>query len=188
MRHVQQSPGAIRRLSVAVVVNNRRSLGADGKIVSEPLTAAQLKQIENLTREAMGFSAARGDSLNVVNSAFTSDADLKPELPLWKQPEMIELAKTAAQYLLLAILALFVWFKVARPILRKYTAPPLPAPTSDESSEAVLIPVEEQQPDPEVLKLTAKYESDLALVRDAAQRDPRLVASVIKNWIAKDER
>ncbi|TWG89341.1 flagellar M-ring protein FliF [Cupriavidus gilardii J11] len=188
VRHVQQAPGAVRRLSVAVVVNNRRVMGADGKIVSEPLTAAQLKQIENLTREAMGFSAARGDSLNVVNSPFTSDADLKPELPVWKQPEMIELAKTAAQYLLLALLALFVWFKVARPILRKYTTPPLPPPAADDSPEAVLIPVEEQQPDPEVLKLTAKYESDLALVRDAAQRDPRLVASVIKNWIAKDER
>lgn len=188
VRHVQQAAGGVRRLSVAVVVNHRRVLGPNGKITSEPLTAAQLTQIENLTKEAMGFSASRGDSLNVVNSPFTSDVDLQPELPLWKQPEMIDLAKTGAQYLALAILALFLWFKVARPILRKYTAPPLPPPAAEDSPEAVLIPVEEQQPDPEVLRLTAKYESDLALVRDAAQRDPRLVASVIKNWIAKDER
>lgn len=188
VRHVQQAPGGIRRLSVAVVVNHRRVMGPNGKIVSEPLTAAQLAQIENLTKEAMGFSANRGDSLNVVNSPFTSDENLQPELPVWKQPEMIELAKTGAQYLLLAILALFLWFKVARPILRKYTSPPLPPPAADTSPEAVLLPVEEQQNDPEALRLTAKYESDLALVRDAAQRDPRLVASVIKNWIAKDER
>lgn len=188
VRHVQQAPGGIRRLSVAVVVNHRQVAGANGKITSEPLTAAQLAQIENLAKEAMGFSPARGDSLNVVNSRFTSGEEIKPELPLWKQPEMIELAKTAAQYLLLALLALFVWFKVARPILRKYTAPPLPPPAETNTAESVLLPVEEQQPDPEVLRLTAKYESDLALVRDAAQRDPRLVASVIKNWMSSDER
>ncbi|MDF3834017.1 flagellar basal-body MS-ring/collar protein FliF [Cupriavidus basilensis] len=188
VRHVQQAPGGVKRLSVAVVVNYRQKAGANGKMVSEPLPAAQLAQIENLTKEAMGFSADRGDSLNVVNSPFTADTDVKPELPLWKQPEMIALAKTGAGYLLLALLALFVWFKVARPVLRKYTAPPLPPPqeTSD-NNEAVLLPPEEPT-NPEVLRLAAKYESDLALVRDAAQRDPRLVASVIKNWMSSDDR
>ena len=48
--------------------------------------------------------------------------------------------------------------------------------------------IPEEPANPEVLRLAAKYESDLALVRDAAQRDPRLVASVIKNWIANDNR
>jgi len=187
VRHVQQAPGGVRRLSVAVVVNYRQKAGANGKMVAEALPATQLKQIENLTREAMGFSADRGDSLNVVNSPFTQQRDETPELPLWKQPDMIELAKTLAGYLLLALLAVFVWFKVARPVLRKYTAPPLPAPQDPASTEAVLLPPEETA-NPEALRLTAKYENDLALVRDAAQRDPRLVASVIKNWIGNDDK
>ncbi|MBY4898491.1 flagellar basal-body MS-ring/collar protein FliF [Cupriavidus sp. AU9028] len=187
VRHVQQAPGSVRRLSVAVVVNHRQVMGKDGNVVSEPLTAAQLKQIENLTKEAMGFSADRGDSLNVVNSQFTTGELPKPELPVWKQPEMIDLAKTGAMYLMLALLALFMWFKIGRPIMRKYTAPPPPA-LADELPEAELVPIEEQQPDPEVLRLAAKYESDLALLRDAAQRDPRLVAGVIKNWMSSDER
>lgn len=187
VRHVQQAPGGVKRLSVAVVVNYRQKAGANGKMVSEALPAAQLAQIESLTKEAMGFSADRGDSLNVVNSPFTAE-EAKPELPLWQQPEMIALAKTAAEYLLLALLALFVWFKVARPVLRKYTAPVLPPPADkSDSNEAILLPTEEQA-NPEVQRLAAKYESDLALVRDAAQRDPRLVASVIKNWISSDER
>ncbi|AOZ02408.1 flagellar M-ring protein FliF [Cupriavidus sp. USMAHM13] len=187
VRHVQQSPGGVRRLSVAVIVNYRQKTGANGKTVAEALPATQLKQIENLTKEAMGYSGDRGDSLNVVNSPFTQPRDETPELPLWKQPDMIELAKTLAGYLMLALLAMFLWFKVARPVLRKYTAPPLPAPAEPESGEAVLLPAEEQA-NPETLRLTAKYESDLALVRDAAQRDPRLVASVIKNWIANDDK
>ncbi len=188
VRHVQQAPGGVKRLSVAVVVNYRSKVDAKGKPVTEALSAKELAQIENLTKEAMGFSADRGDSLNVVNSPFTAENEKEPELPLWKQPQMIDLAKTGVGYVLLAILAMFLWFKVARPVLRKYTAPPLPAPTeaSDATAEAVLLPPEEET-NPEVLRLAAKYESDLALVRDAAQRDPRLVASVIKTWMANDE-
>lgn len=188
VRHVQQAPGGVKRLSVAVVVNYRSKVDAKGKPVTEALSAKELAQIENLTKEAMGFSADRGDSLNVVNSPFTAENEKEPELPLWKQPQMIDLAKTGVGYLLLAILGIFLWFKVARPVLRKYTAPPLPAPTdaSEATAEAVLLPPEEET-NPEVLRLAAKYESDLALVRDAAQRDPRLVASVIKTWMANDE-
>ncbi|MEK7317979.1 MAG: flagellar basal-body MS-ring/collar protein FliF [Pseudomonadota bacterium] len=187
VRHVQQAAGGVKRLSVAVVVNYRTKVDAKGKPVTEALSAKELAQIENLTKEAMGFSADRGDSLNVVNSPFTSDVKTEPEVPVWKQPQMIDLAKTGVGYLLLALLAVFLWFKVARPVLRKYTAPPLPAPTETAAAtEAVLLPPEEET-NPEVLRLAAKYESDLALVRDAAQRDPRLVASVIKTWMANDE-
>lgn len=189
VRHVQQAPGGVKRLSVAVVVNYRSKVDAKGKPVTEALSAKELAQIENLTKEAMGFSAERGDSLNVVNSPFTSDSKTEPEVPLWKQPQMIDLAKTGVGYLLLALLGVFLWFKVARPVLRKYTAPALPATTEATeatAAEAVLPPPEEET-NPEVLRLAAKYESDLALVRDAAQRDPRLVASVIKTWMANDE-
>ena len=129
VRHVQQAPGGVKRLSVAVVVNYRTKADAKGKPVTEALSAKELAQIENLTKEAMGFSAERGDSLNVVNSPFTAENAKEPEPPLWKQPQMIDLAKTGVGYLLLALLAMFLWFKVARPVLRKYTAPPLPAPT-----------------------------------------------------------
>ena len=187
VRHVQQAPGGVKRLSVAVVVNYRAKTDAKGKPITEALSAKELAQIENLTKEAMGFSADRGDSLNVVNSPFTADNKTEPELPLWKQPQMIDLAKTGVGYLLLALLGVFLWFKVARPVLRKCTAPPLPAPEARDETEAVLLPPDEPA-NPEILRLAAKYESDLALVRDAAQRDPRLVASVIKNWIANDNR
>jgi len=187
VRHVQQAPGGVKRLSVAVVVNYRTKADAKGKPVTEALSAKELAQVESLTKEAMGFSADRGDSLNVVNSPFTNDVEKEPEVPVWKQPQMIDLAKTGVGYLLLALLAVFLWFKVARPVLRKYTAPPLPAPTeTSAATEAVLLPPEVET-NPEVLRLAAKYESDLALVRDAAQRDPRLVASVIKTWMANDE-
>ncbi len=66
IRHTKLNTGDIQRLSVAVVVNYKTL--PDGKPL--PLTAEQMKQIEDLTREAMGYSEKRGDSLNVVNSPF----------------------------------------------------------------------------------------------------------------------
>ncbi|WP_366546484.1 flagellar M-ring protein FliF C-terminal domain-containing protein, partial [Salmonella enterica] len=58
IRHTKMNVGDIERLSVAVVVNYKTL--ADGKPL--PLTADQMKQIEDLTREAMGFSDKRGDT------------------------------------------------------------------------------------------------------------------------------
>ncbi len=83
---------------------------------------------------------------------------------------------------------MFLWFQVAAPRADASTPPAAArALETTEATEAMLLPPEEAQ-NPEVLRLAAKYESDLALVRDAAQRDPRLVARVIKNWMAHDER
>ena len=125
IRHVQQGAGGVRRLSVAVVVNNR--IG-DDKGASRALTTAELDQIRNLAKEAMGFSQDRGDSLNVVNSAFADEREKEaPALDFWRDPANIPLAKTLGMYLLIALLALFAWFAVLRPLVRRHAAPP-PAP------------------------------------------------------------
>ena len=120
---MQQGAGAVKRLSVAVVVNNLA--GADGKS-PRALTPAEVEQIRNLVKEAMGYSQERGDSLNVLNSAFARDGQDEPqaEVPIWKDRDNIELAKSIGQYLLLGVLALFAWFAVLRPLLRKHLAPP----------------------------------------------------------------
>ena len=87
------------------------------------LPAAELEQVKNLVKQAMGYSAERGDSLNVVNSQFAGEAP-EPELPAWRQAGNIELAKSAGKYLLLGIAALWLWFGIARPLLRKHLQGP----------------------------------------------------------------
>ncbi|MWL73203.1 flagellar M-ring protein FliF, partial [Escherichia coli] len=85
IRHTKQNVGDIERLSVAVVVNYKTL--PDGKPL--PLTAEQMKQIENLTREAMGYSEKRGDTLNVVNSPFSATDETGGELPFLQQQTLI---------------------------------------------------------------------------------------------------
>lgn len=189
IRHVQQGAGGVKRLSVAVVVNYRGTLNAKGQRTAQALPAGELEQIQNLVKEAMGFSRERGDSLNVVNSPFaTGTADAPDsELPLWRQPANIELAKVLGQYLLLGALALFAWFAVLRPLLRKHlqttpTPTPAPAPLADAqeaSTEEVDLQAQAQE------RQAQRHQENVQYAQELAATDPRMVASLIKHWAEK---
>ncbi|PLP61505.1 flagellar M-ring protein FliF, partial [Salmonella enterica] len=110
IRHTKMNVGDIERLSVAVVVNYKTL--ADGKPL--PLTADQMKQIEDLTREAMGFSDKRGDTLNVVNSPFSAVDNTGGELPFWQQQSFIDQLLAAGRWLLVLVVAWILWRKAVR--------------------------------------------------------------------------
>lgn len=184
IRHVQQGAGAIKRLSVAVVVNNRE--GADGKAAARALTPPEIEQIRNLVKEAMGYSLERGDSLNVVNSAFAREGQEEEtrDVPIWRDPANIDLAKTIGQYLLYAALALFAWFAVLRPLLRKHLAPPAPAVAPAPAQAAA-----SDTDDGDLSRQSARQrelerqKADLDYAHQTADSDPRLVATLIKHWM-----
>ncbi|MET3440772.1 flagellar M-ring protein FliF [Variovorax paradoxus] len=194
IRHVQQGAGGVKRLSVAVVVNHRDAPDGNGKMSQRALTPAEVEQIRNLVKEAMGFSQERGDSLNVVNSAFAREgggSQAGPELPFWRDPANLGLAKTAGQYLLLAFLALFAWFAVLRPLLRKHLAPPVaPAasasPASGAAGEAGGLSDEEEATASQTgarQREAERQRANLAYAHETADQDPRLVATLIKHWM-----
>lgn len=183
IRHVQQGTGGIKRLSVAVVVNYRGVHNAQGKASAQAMPAAELEQVRNLVKEAMGFSAERGDSLNVVNSQFVATDSAAADLPWWRQPDYIAPAKTGSQYLLLALLGLWLWLGVVRPLLRKHLAPPVAPPALPGSA------AEGAEPAPVALsaeaqeRLEQRHQENLEHAQAIAEKDPRLVAMVIKNWM-----
>lgn len=181
IRHVQQGAGGIKRLSVAVVVNYRGATGAQGKRTAQALTAAELEQIKNLASQAMGFSAERGDSLNVVNSPFASDSTDTPELPVWRQPDNIEMAKTGGKYLLLGILALYLWFAVLRPLLRKHLYPEpvqAAAPGKEEAPSAETVAQSQE-------RQAERHLENIRYAQETAAKEPRAVAMLIKHWMGE---
>ena len=118
---------------MAVVINHRKVADEDGIIRSIPLSEAEKTQITDLVKEAMGYNRERGDTLNVVNSPFTvTDPETVPELPLWKQPEMIELAQQLGK-MLIGGLVLYLVLGVLRPSLKRHqpAAPPLLTDTTE---------------------------------------------------------
>jgi flagellar M-ring protein FliF len=203
VQHLEQPMGGIKRLSVAVVVNYLRVVDAKGHATMQPVTADKLAQVNQLVKDAMGFDATRGDSVNVVNSPFTADVDPDVDLPWWRTPDMIALYKQIATYLGIGAVALFLYFVMVKPALRRAFPPPEPVVAALSSpDEPVLLDgipaaeragastVAELESDSELLALESskhKYERNLEFARNIARQDPRIVATVVKNWVT-DER
>ncbi len=125
IRHTKGEIGAIKRLSVAVVVNYRRGSGDNAK--PEPLSEQELAQVTDLAREAMGFSRERGDTLNVVNAAFRDGlADpAAAAVPFWKDPFYVSLAVEILKVLVVVVAGFIVLrmiLSVVRASRRRATA------------------------------------------------------------------
>lgn len=187
IRHTKLNVGDVQRLSVAVVVNYRAL--PDGKPL--PLTTEQMKQIEDLTREAMGFSDKRGDTLNVVNSPFTATDDLGGELPFWKQQAFIEQLISAGRWLLVLLVAWILWRKAVRPQLARRAEETKvaqeQAQVRQETEEAVEVRLskdEQTQQRRANQRLGAEVMSQR--IREMSDNDPRVVALVIRQWMNND--
>ena len=187
IRHTKMNVGDIQRLSVAVVVNYRQL--ADGKPL--PLTADQLKQIEDLTREAMGYSEKRGDTLNVVNSPFTATEETGGELPFWQQQSFIDQMLSAGRWLLVLIVAWLLWRKAVRPQIQRRAeeakAAQEMAQQRKEMEEAVEVHLskdEQTQQRRNNQRLSAEVMSQR--IREMSDNDPRVVALVIRQWMSNE--
>uniref|UniRef100_E1TCI0 Flagellar M-ring protein n=1 Tax=Burkholderia sp. (strain CCGE1003) TaxID=640512 RepID=E1TCI0_BURSG len=204
VRHLEQPMGGIKRLSVAVVVNYLRVVDGKGRATMQPVSADKLAQVNQLVKDAMGFDAQRGDSVNVVNSPFTAELDPNADLPWWRTPDMLALYKQIATYLGIGAVALFLYFVMVKPALRRAFPPPEPVvaaalPSPDEpilldgipaAERAANASVEIDTGDAELLALENakhKYERNLEFARSIARQDPKIVATVVKNWVT-DER
>ena len=186
IQYVQQGGGGLKRLSVAVVVNYKKTTDKSGKSVMQPLSEAETTQITNLVKEAMGYSQERGDTLNVVNSPFAStEREALPELPFWKQPEYveyIEIAKVAGKYLLIAVALVVLYLKAAKPLLKKISEPPaLPAPDHDALQHAADGGLKALPPG------QRSYQENLSRAQKMASEDPRVVANIVKTWVDSHE-
>jgi flagellar M-ring protein FliF len=188
IRHVQHAPGGVKRLSVAVLVNHRGTLNAQGKPETQALSNADLEKITNLVKETMGFSNERGDSVNVVNSRFATDPVLAvAELPWWRQPENLALAGTAGKSLMFGLLALSLLFWVVRPLMRKaqpmqsLAQAPLVSGALDADGEATSVNVSAQGE----MSQIKRHHENVKYAQDAAVKGPQMVAMLVKHWMSQ---
>jgi flagellar M-ring protein FliF len=196
VRYEQKPMGGIKRLSVGVVVNYRRIVDPKtGKVTIKALSPAEVAQINDLVKEAMGFSKERGDTLNVTNAPFDG-VDKPAEAPValawWRDPEIQLMARDIGKYLLVAIIFAFLYFRVLRPMMRPVfrkfdqivEVPPEPAKLSPEQleEEAELAMQSETQ-----TQQVMGYRENLAMAKKLAQDDPRVVANVVKAWVGANE-
>ncbi|MBK7461695.1 MAG: flagellar M-ring protein FliF [Betaproteobacteria bacterium] len=187
IRYTKQAMGNIRRLSAAMVINHRRETGKDGQPVSKPIPDAEMKQINELVREAMGFNKERGDTISVANAPFTAVDKIESEMPIWKDPENISYAKDIAKYLIIAAIIAFLYFKIIQPSLKTMFEPP--AKSEKEIAEegglfgsAGALPGGGEEEGATEVRID-HYAVKVQKARDAAEADPKAVANIIKDWM-----
>ena len=180
LKHIRHSTGNIKRLSVAVVVNYRKVAAKDGRISYKPRSEDDMAQINKLVREAMGYTEARGDTVTVANTAFSvAEAEVPENVSFWNRPGTWALAQEMGKNLLIAGLVLFLFFKVLRPMFRSAITPP--------AVETPALPAIASGAAPAVLG-GASYQSNLDSAKQLARQEPKLVANIVRTWVAGDER
>jgi flagellar M-ring protein FliF len=195
--HVTDPAGKVSRLTVAVVVDNKTVPDKDGKTKSVPFTAEELARLTDLTKNAVGFSAARGDSVSVINEPFHGvAADDAPESPaFWERPGMLDLIKQG----LGVMVALIVGFFVLRPMLKGLLKP---APMMQQGMAlaspmpTVSVMVDDNDMAPDRVSTTSlaqiggpallAYEQKVGLAKRMAAENPKQVAQVVKSWVGDD--
>jgi flagellar M-ring protein FliF len=193
MAYTKTPSGRLQRLTVAVLIDNLRTTGADGKTKSTPLTPQQLEHVTQLVKDAVGFNQERGDSVNVVNSPFreeaTEPAGELEKLPIWEQPFVRDIAKIVAGLIVLLVLVL----AVLKPLTRSLLAHNRSAAPQVAYSPEALAPAGGGAGPARVANGTLTsapplaYEQQLAQARTLVSQDPKRVAQVVRTWVAQDE-
>jgi flagellar M-ring protein FliF len=189
--HTRLPSSTLRRLSVAVVVNNRVALDEQGNAIEIQRTPEEIDRIANLVKEAVGYSESRGDSVRVINESFYVPAPLEPlpEPAFWQAPWFWDLLRQAGGVLLV----LFLIFGVLKPTMQRLTRPMLTEQKQQDETQAAGKLTNASNQDlslssNEAMQLPGpgSYEKTLDAARNMIAEDPKRVAQVVKKWIAED--
>ena len=182
--------GRLKRLTVAVLVDNLRATDTEGKVIETAITPEQLDSMTRLVKDTVGFDEKRGDSVNVVNASFKGEVlpeEVTPDvIPLWERPLVRDVAKLAAG--LIVLLALV--FVVLRPLVHglleqpKYAFAPAAAALPDGASAGATAAAASGTPG---VPAPLDYDTQVAQARTLVSQDPARVAQVVKTWVGNDE-
>lgn len=178
--HTRNNPGTIKRLSVAVLVDDRQVMDEkENKMVNKPLSKEEIEQVKALVSDAIGIDLKRGDSLNVINSHFVKPEPITPPPAesFWTKPWFWSIVKQ----LIGALIVLMLIFGLLRPLFRNLVA--------DEKERKRLSKAkggsEEGEEEAKALPNPVDYEGQIALLRQIVGKEPKRVAQVVKNWVEK---
>jgi flagellar M-ring protein FliF len=124
-----QDGGDVKHLSVAVVVDGTLA-GTGANAPYKPRTAAEMTQITNLVKSAMGFDPARGDQVQVSNMEFARvAADLGDGTPASKPMLGLDASYwfKIIEAAIMCVTALLIGLFVARPLINRMFAPNPPS-------------------------------------------------------------
>ncbi|MFK7890295.1 MAG: flagellar basal-body MS-ring/collar protein FliF [Granulosicoccus sp.] len=195
IRHMRQMPGDIRRLSAAVIIDDKSELDDEGNPVRTPLTEEELAEYTQLAQEAVGFDEERGDSVVVFNRSFQPIEELLPvePLPIWEQSWLWTMVRQVMIGLAVLLLVLLVLRPAARRLMPEARQDELLLAATDTDAEkdadaTQAHDTDEQEGSARLNGLEPPpviYGDILNMARAMAAEDPQRVAKVVKDWVAQ---
>jgi len=208
--HTSNPVGTIQRLSVAVVIDDKRVTADDGSISKTPYSDAEIERFNNLVKETIGFDANRGDTVSVINASFLEvEAPVVAEVPAWQSLLNEAWIVNLIKQVLGAIGVILVYFIFLRPLMRSLslknseaTAPgeavqnlgapvPMQPAMAGQYPGAAGIGIPNLSEDPNnpaalVRRKDATYEQKVDMARSMVMDDPARVANVMKQWVGNE--
>jgi len=196
--HIKHQQGATKRLSVAVVLNYRMGLDEEGNPVPQPLEDDEVEQVTLLVKQAVGYSRERGDQVEVVNSPFSVETpDVIEETPWWKTSHFMDMALSGLRYFFAGLFVLLGYLLIIRPLLKRHLSVQVspaggggrPGTTravigDDDDDVEDKDGEDDEQPVFRRKNKAASYSQQLNELRSMANEDPRLIAIIVKAWMA----
>ena len=189
--YTKRQQGTVRRLSVAVVVDDIASIDPESAaIVRTPWSDEELSRLTLLVRDAVGYDPSRGDSVSVINSPFAvpePPEEIEP-LPFYQQSWFLDLL----QPVLVGMFILLLLLMVVRPILKTLGEQNKIA-VAEDTEAAIFADETDEISDDQVSLVSAedvmvpgspeKIERQLNAIRGLIAEEPERVAQVVKQWV-----
>ncbi len=195
--YVRQEQGRVKRLTVAVAVDDMKVVDPQtGEFSFQPWPEQELQRLTMLIRDAVGYSAVRGDSVTVMNTAFAPEEVVAFEAPgFWEQPWFWDLMKQVLAGLVILVLVL----GLLRPTLkslsgsgqREREAGLDGAEGYDDmkglGSDSALREALSSQDELLLPGATDSYDRQLNALKGLITEDPARVAQVMRQWVNVDD-
>ncbi|MDX1552071.1 MAG: flagellar basal-body MS-ring/collar protein FliF [Marinobacter sp.] len=194
--YVRQELGRVKRLSVALAVDDMKVVDPQtGEVSYEPWPEQELQRLTMLVRDAVGYSAARGDSVTVMNTAFAAQEQVEFEAPgFWEQPWFWDLMKQVLAGLVILVLVL----GLLRPTLKSLSGGGRSERRGDSDDDGyegldgieggdALREAMHSQDDLLLPGATDSYDRQLNALKGLIAEDPARVSQVMRQWVNVDD-
>ncbi len=196
--YTKQQQGRLKRLSVAVVLDDKVSINAEtGEVTRSPWAAEDLARFTRLVQDSVGFDASRGDSVSVINAPFSAETGEEMiEIPFYSQPWFWDIIKQILGVLFILVLV----FGVLRPVLNNITNAGKGSSAEGGDGDIELGDMGGLEGElsadrvslggPQSILLPSPsegYDAQLNAIKSLVAEDPGRVAQVVKEWINADE-
>lgn len=199
--YTRHQKGRVSRLTVAVAVDDIRNINPEtGEVSFQKWSDAELERLTLLVRNAVGYDATRGDSVNVVNTPFApqeTEEFVEPEI--WEQAWFWEVVWKA----LAVVVALIVVFAIIRPIFKSLVSSGAEAkelalggmdgsgPTLDsfermDGDNRAMAALGTNGEDFMLPGASEGYDKQINALKGLIAEDPARVAQVVRTWVNQD--